>query len=64
MRNGCEGYLGGTVIEVEDPVTETDIAESSKWKYDQWLANIKEEYKEYKIGGDDNTNPSVTEDED
>jgi hypothetical protein len=64
MRNGCEGYLGGTVIEVEDPVTETNVAESSKYKYDQWLANIKEEYKEYKIGGDDNTNPSVTEDED
>lgn len=64
MRNGCEGYLGGSVIEVEDPVTVTNIAESSKWKYDTWLAKVKEDYKENKIGLDVNENPAVTEDED
>lgn len=63
MRNGCEGYLGGTVIEVEDPVTETNIAESSKWKYDEWLANI--DTTQNLIGKNMTvTNPSVIEDED
>jgi hypothetical protein len=54
MRNGCEGFLGGTVIEIEDPVTVTDIAESSKWKYDEWVKQVKESA----------TNPATIQDED
>jgi peptidoglycan hydrolase CwlO-like protein len=65
MRNGCEGYLGGTVIEIEDPVTVTNIAESSKWKYDEWLSSVKELSKQNLIGKNlTGFNPSVIEDED
>lgn len=64
MRNGCQGFLGGTVIEIEDPVTVTNIVESGKWKFDTWLAQVKEDYKVNRIGLDVNENPAVYEDED
>src|SRR3990167_440925 len=66
MRNDCD-YAKSTfnhIITIIDNATNTDISTSQKWKEDIWKKSIKESHKEYKVGSDNSTNRSVTEDKD
>lgn len=66
MRNNCD-YTKSVfkhIQNVTDPTTYQDIATSQKYKQEQWQQEIKSSHVTSKIGNDNSTNKSVTEDRD
>jgi hypothetical protein len=66
LRNSCDEKFTNfkTLFTIDDPITITDISTSQKYKEDIWKKESKETHKQYKIGSDNSTNRSVTEDKD
>ena len=64
LRNNCNYKIStfNHIVTIVDNSTVTDISTSQKYKEDTWKKDIKESHKEYKLGSDNSTNPSVTED--
>jgi len=66
MRNNCNQKF--TLIDdtkiIIDNQTQLDYTTSQKYKEDLWKEQIKKSYNENKIGNDNSTNKSVTEDKD
>lgn len=66
LRHDCDEKFTNfkTVFTIDDPITITDISTSQKYKEDKWKEETKQSHKEYKLGNDNSTNKSVTEDKD
>lgn len=66
IRHNCDEKFTNykTVFTITDNSTITDISTSQKYKEDKWKESVKETHKESKIGHDNSTNKSVTEDKD
>lgn len=66
LRHDCDPKF--TTLETMDTITDKqtyqDIATSQKYKHEQWEKEIKQTHIENKIGKDNSTNRSVTEDKD
>lgn len=66
MRMNCDysKSVFNHVQNITDTTTLQDISTSQKYKQEQWEKEIKTTHKESKIGNDNSTNKSVTEDRD